>query len=188
MNTTNNLANKEPFTPWYKEPWVWAILGILVFTFVWGSYRIYFAFQVQDSVVVDDYYKNGKAINEDLTRDKNAKALGISAQLLIDDLTGEVRITLTGDAESWPEQLRLSLLSPVFAEKDRTLLVNKSYSANPAEPVYVGQVDQLVEGKTYVQLETLDKSIPEVGYQSGWRLNQTLIIKTGETIGLKPRQ
>ena len=105
-------VNHEPFTPWYREPWVWAILGLLLTTFVWGSYRIYYAFKIQDSVVVDDYYKSGKAINQDLTRDQNARDLNISAQLYIDDLIGEVRVTVLGDVDQWPSSLKLSLLSP----------------------------------------------------------------------------
>ncbi|WP_252179282.1 FixH family protein [Endozoicomonas sp. 4G] len=182
-----SLSKNEPFTRWYQEPWVWAILGVLAVTFAWGSYRIYFAFQIQDSVVVDDYYKTGKLINEDFTRDNNARDLGIRAKLLIDDLTGEVRITLKGNTNDWPKQLKLSLLSPVFADQDKVITVNRSISADESTQIYVGQVDEAVEGKTYVQLETLDEHVPEVGYQTGWRLNQPLMLKAGVASELLPR-
>lgn len=176
-----HLAKNEPFTPWHKEPWVWAIIGLLSVTFIWGSYRIYFAFKIQDSVVVDDYYKNGKAINQDLTREKNARALNISASLMIDDLVGEARVMVQGQPQTWPDTLKLSLLSPVFAERDNIITLHRSISLND-DVVYVGQTNQQVSGKTYVQLETLDTLIPEVGYETGWRLNQTHIMEPGKLV------
>ncbi|MGI9277473.1 MAG: FixH family protein [Endozoicomonas sp.] len=177
----NSATRNEPFTPWYREPWVWAILGLLAVTFVWGSYRIYYAFKVQDSVVVDDYYKKGKAINQDLTRENNARDLGIQARLMIDDLTGEVRVKAEGNVSEWPDTLKLSLLSPVFADRDNVLTLRRSVSGT-----YVGQIDQRVEGRTYVQLETRDELIPEVGFETGWRLNQTLAIEPGRELLLRP--
>ncbi|AMO57305.1 FixH family protein [Endozoicomonas montiporae] len=177
-------VNQEPFTPWYREPWVWAILGLLMTTFIWGSYRIYYAFKIQDSVVVDDYYKSGKAINQDLTRDQNARDLNIAARLYIDDLMGEVRVTLQGDAEEWPESLKLSLLSPTFADRDNIITLQRSISRDSGV-VYVGQTDHNPSGKTYIQLETMDELIPEVGYETGWRLNQAHTLEPGATLKLQ---
>ena len=179
--TMNPSARNEPFTPWYKEPWVWAILGILFVTFTWGTYRVYYAFKIQDSVVVDDYYKQGKAINQDLTREHNAREQNISATLLVDDLIGEVRVTVSGDPVEWPETLKLSLLSPVFSEQDNILTLNRSISGD-----YIGQVSQLLEGRAYVQLETLDELVPEVGFETGWRLNQVVELKPGIEFMLQP--
>ena len=174
-------VNHEPFTPWYKEPWVWAIIGLLLTTVIWGSYRIYYAFKIQDSVVVDDYYKSGKAINQDLTRDQNAKDLNISAQLTIDELMGEVQVRVQGDAEEWPSSLKLSLLSPAFADRDNIITLKQGITLT-SDVVYVGQTDRTVSGKTYIQLETIDELIPEVGYETGWRLNQTHTLEPGATV------
>lgn len=180
---TKTVSN-EPFTPWYREPWPWLIIGLLSVTFVWGSYRIYYAFKVQDSVVVDDYYKNGKSINQDLTRDQNAREQGISASLLIDELLGEVRVEVQGQLQHWPDTLQLRLLSPVFADRDATVSLRRSVSKD-SEVIYVGQLDRGVSGRTYVQLETLDTLIPEVGYETGWRLNQELDIEPGKVLALQ---
>ena len=174
-------VNHEPFTPWYREPWVWAIIGLLLTTFIWGSYRIYYAFKIQDSVVVDDYYKSGKAINQDLTRDQNAKDLNISAQLTIDELMGEVQVRVQGDAEEWPSSLKLSLLSPAFADRDKVITLKQGITLT-SDVVYVGQTDRAVSGKTYIQLETIDELIPEIGYETGWRLNQTHTLEPGVTV------
>ena len=177
----------EPFTPWHREPWAWYILGILLVTFAWGGVQLYTAFTHRDSVVIDDYYKNGKAINQDMTRIHNARSLGIEGTLTIDELIGEVRVQLTGKPEQWPQKLSLSFLSPVFNDKDKTLLLNRTFSTKDASqaPVYVGQLEALVSGRYYLQLETLDEFIPEVGYESGWKITQESRVTPGSPVVLK---
>ena len=175
---------QEPFTPWHKEPWAWYILSILLVTFCWGGFQVYTAFSNQDSVVVDDYYKVGKAINGDKTRIKAARALNISATLTIDELIGEVRVSIRGNTEDWPDQLQLSFLSPVFADQDKIITLQKSIPNNSVQ-IYVGQLAEQVVGRYYVQLETQDQFIPEVGFESGWKITQEAFITEGETLSLQ---
>ncbi len=166
-------------SPWYKEPWPWVIIGIMVVTVCWGTFMVVITFLNADSVVVDDYYKKGKVINSDLTRDENAKILGIGAGITIDDLIGEVRIKVSGPRDSLPEQLKFSLLSPVSEKKDKIVTLNRSISGE-----YVGQLPEQSIGVYYIQLETLDKLIPEVGYKTGWRLVRKVTISPGVSLTL----
>ena len=175
----NTPASKDVFTPWHKEPWAWFIVGIIVTSVCWGMFQLSVALRGADSVVVDDYYKNGKAINEDLTRDQNAQQLVISATLMIDDLTGEVRVSLAGNLDEFPQQLKLSLLSPVFSSKDKIITLNRSVSGD-----YVGQLQEQAAGRYYIQLETFDQLIPEVGYESGWRISSKTNLMPGAEIKL----
>lgn len=180
---------KEPFTPWYREPWAWYIVGILMVTFAWGGIQLYTAFTYKDSVVVADYYKNGKAINQDMTRIHSARTLGIEGTMTIDELIGEVRVNMKGNPEQWPQQLKLSFLSPVFQDRDKTITITRSFDANPVlskkNPTYVGQLDSLVSGRYYLQLETQNDMIPEVGYESGWKITQEAKVSPGVSIKLK---
>ena len=169
----------EIFTPWYKEPWAWFVVIILTVSVCWGIFQLTVAFRNADSVVIDDYYKNGRAINEDLTRDQNAQQLDIKAKLVIDDVTGEVKVLLSGKMDKYPPKLRLSLLSPVFALKDSVISLNRTLLG-----YYIGQLEEQVSGSYYIQLETLDKFIPEVGYESGWRLIQKTTLTQGEVVSL----
>lgn len=190
-------TKREPFTPWYREPWAWYIVGILLVTFAWGGFQVYTAFTHQDSVVIDDYYKNGKTINQDMTRIDNARSLAVAGTLAIDELIGEVRVTMRGNPEVWPGQLKLSFLSPVFKDKDKTIVLNRSFGisaksaadSSPAQPgqnpMYVGQLDALVTGRYYLQLETLDELIPEVGYETGWKITLEAVVSPGTPITLK---
>ncbi len=182
-------ADYEPFTPWYREPWAWYIVGILMVTFAWGSFQVFTAFTHQDSVVIDDYYKNGKAINQDMTRIQNARTLGIEGALIIDELIGEVRVNMQGSPEQWPQQLKLSFLSPVFKNKDKAITLTRSFGTTTANPennsIYVGQLEELISGRYYLQLETLDELIPEVGYESGWKITLEAKVSPGAPITLK---
>lgn len=194
-NNTIPLTDNEPFTPWYREPWAWYIVGILMVTFAWGSFQLYTAFTHQDSVVIDDYYKNGKAINQDMTRIQNARTLNVEGVLTIDELIGEVRVKMQGSPEHWPQQLKLSFLSPVFKDKDKTITLTRSFGITPnvaagvvkpeKSPIYVGQLEALVSGRYYLQLETLDELIPEVGYESGWKITLEAKVSPGAPITLK---
>ena len=170
---------QEPFTPWHAEPWVWFIITLLAVTFCWGGVRLYTVFTHKDTVVIDDYYQRGKSINQDMTRTRAAREHNIEASITIDDLIGEVRINVSGELEQWPEQLTLSFLSPVFADRDIILTMQRTITGD-----YVGQLRELVSGRYYLQLETIDQAIPEEGYKSGWRLTMEAEIKPGQSIQL----
>ena len=189
--TDTNAHSERKTTPWYKEPWAWFIVGIVATSITWGLFQLSVAFRKADSVVVDDYYKNGKAINIDLTRDENAKALDIAALLTLDALTGEIQVEVTGKAaanngenktDDLPDTLKLSLLSPAFADQDQRIILKRSISG-----LYVGQLEQEISGQRYIQLETLDTLIPEVGYESGWRISQRTDIQGSMNIQLTPQ-
>ena len=110
-----------PFSPWYKEPWAWYILLILIVALCWVSIQVYTAFSIEDSVVVDDYYKSGKAINQDLSREKQALLAELAANITFNDHTGEVHTTVSGHIDKWPKKLMLRLLSPAFASDDQVI-------------------------------------------------------------------
>lgn len=171
---------QEPFTPWHAEPWVWFIISLLTVTFCWGGVRLYTVFTHKDSVVIDDYYKRGKSINQDMTRTRAAREQNIEANIIIDDLIGEVRVSVTGKPDQWPQKLILRFLSPVFADRDITITLQRTVTGD-----YVEQLQDLVSGRYYLQLETDDKAIPEEGYKTGWRLTMETIITPGQPVQLK---
>ena len=175
--------NDQPFTPWYREPWAWYMVAILMATFTWGGVQVYTAFTYQDSVVVDDYYKYGRTINQDMTRIDNARAMAIVATVTADDLTGEVRVALQGQTSQWPAQLRLSFLSPVFQDQDHTINLNRIPGPQTGS-AYTGQLSQAIAGRYYLQLETPDQPVPETGYASGWKITQPVNIVPGATLTL----
>ena len=49
--------------PWYKEFWPWFLIAVPIITLIMGGVLLKLAISTEDSLVVDDYYKEGKAIN-----------------------------------------------------------------------------------------------------------------------------
>lgn len=75
----------QPQKPWYRHPMVWLVVAIPMWSVVAGIYFIYIAHSGSNDVVVDNYYKDGLAINQSFAQDNQAKALGISAYLSVND-------------------------------------------------------------------------------------------------------
>ena len=69
--------------PWYKQFWPWFLIAVPVITMVMGGVLLKLAISTQDSLVVDDYYKEGKAINASLAREREAKRRNITADVSI---------------------------------------------------------------------------------------------------------
>ncbi len=98
-------------TPWYQQRWPWLLMLGPAIVVAGSAFTAYLAFSTPDPVVVGDYYKQGKAINQDLTRDRVASAMGLSMTLTYDAnrsvLTGQVQ-RLHGGGMTEPMRLRLS--------------------------------------------------------------------------------
>src|SRR3954470_8206083 len=91
-------------TPWWKQRWPWLLMLGPAVVVVAGSYTGWLAWSRQDALVVGDYYKQGKAINQDLRRDRLASSLGLSAQIGYDatqgTLNGQLRRTVSDQGKT----------------------------------------------------------------------------------------
>ena len=71
----------EQSKPWYQYRLVWMMIAIPFSAVIMGVVMIWLAIDTDDGLVVDDYYKHGLEINRDISRDKNAAALSLSATI-----------------------------------------------------------------------------------------------------------
>jgi uncharacterized protein len=140
--------------PWYKQFWPWFIFGLPAIVVVAALATVYIANRHADDLVVDDYYKNGLAINRQLEKIQLARQQGITAVLSIDE--GEVTVTTTGPVDS--SQLRLLLSHPLEADRDFTVLVPRI-----AQGSYRTVLPQAIAPHWHWTLE-----LPQAG---GWRLD-----------------
>lgn len=115
------MATKLPTydtRPWYKQFWPWVLIGLPGSVVIAGFITLYIASIHSDDLVVDDYYKDGLAINRVLESDARAQALGIEAKLRFSgaDETWQVEVQITqAEADS---VLNLSLSHPLEADLD----------------------------------------------------------------------
>ena len=78
---SNSNLSAEPSRPWYKEPWPWIIMAFPFTSMVLGAMMFTLAMNTNNSLVVDDYYKQGKGINRRIARDRMAVELGVEASI-----------------------------------------------------------------------------------------------------------
>ncbi|EED36396.1 conserved hypothetical protein [Luminiphilus syltensis NOR5-1B] len=140
--------------PWYRQFWPWFLILLPATAVVASIYTMIIAAHGADDLVVDDYYKNGLAINRQLTRQQEAKTMGISATLQTEGRDVSIRI---------PErfsfaQLRLRLSHPMEADRDMTLALHRV-----APGIYQSKLPQAISGQW---IWTVD-----VGDGSRWRLD-----------------
>lgn len=117
------MIEQPPTTepPWYRQFWPWFIILIPALTVVAGITTLLLAMQAPSGLVVDDYYKQGLAINQDLARTDRARELGIRARVSHDAQTGILTVELGSSAGKRPASLKLTLAHPTLPHRDRTL-------------------------------------------------------------------
>jgi hypothetical protein len=112
-------------TPWWRQRWPWLLMAGPALVVVAGTYTGWLAFSQQDALVVGDYYKQGKAINQDLRRDRLASSLGLSVSLGYDATQGLLagQLRRNSDDHGGTERLFVHLSHATLPEKDIRLVV-----------------------------------------------------------------
>ncbi|MES2934104.1 MAG: FixH family protein [Pseudomonadota bacterium] len=147
----------DPQTPWYAQRWPWLLMAGPVAVIVAGSFTTWLAFSRPDALVVDDYYTQGKTINQDLRRDKAANTLNLASTLRYDPASAILSGTLRSFDAPLPGKIRLHLV----------------HSTQPAKDI-VAPVEVDAEGKFALALPMLEKARWQVlieNEQRQWRLN-----------------
>tara|TARA_R110002049_G_scaffold7928_15_gene44539 strand:+ start:1504 stop:2043 length:540 start_codon:yes stop_codon:yes gene_type:complete len=156
MNTT---TSNEASRPWFKQPWLWFVLSIPIASVILSSVMLTVAVVGKDSLVSDNYFKDGMAINQTIEQDHLAKALGLTPILNMNET--EVRLQLIATKEI-PTQafLTLKLLHPTVSDKD--IIIKLLPSGNG---LYLGDLPHPVEGRRYIDIYAFDNS---------WRLREEI--------------
>jgi hypothetical protein len=135
MNQTDISIDRPRAKPWYREPWPWFLMSGPAAVIVAGLITSAIAWRTSDPLVVDDYYKEGMAINQTLKRDERAHALGVAATVSINPGRDRLRLVLSGRGPQ-PDALRLLLLHPTLAGYDQSIALFR-VSENVYEAVLV---------------------------------------------------
>ncbi|MBL8446957.1 MAG: FixH family protein [Zoogloeaceae bacterium] len=139
--------------PWYRQGWPWFLIAFPGAAVVAGGVTLWLAITTSDGLVVDDYYKQGLAIERTIARSKRATELGLVAQLRV--RAGGVEVYLTGKS-AIPTKIRLSFAHPTRVGLDQVMELEGSGGR------FGGTLPVLVTGRWDVQIEDLAKE---------WRLN-----------------
>ena len=107
---------------WYREPWPWILMAGPVVVIVAGAATLILAIGSDDGLVVDDYYRQGLAINRTLVRDQRAKDLGVTAVLNFTPSRDRVSIAVEGNTDR-PAAYKLSLVHGTRKGQDQILIL-----------------------------------------------------------------
>jgi len=115
-------AYKNPATkPWYKHRWPWFIMLGPAAVMIATAITVWLAVQQPDAMVVDDYYKQGKAINQDLRRDRVASAMQLALDARFDAQLGNLSGRLSSFGRPMLAPFRIHLAHPTQPHKDLAL-------------------------------------------------------------------
>lgn len=116
MNNPHLRDAQHINTPWYKHFWVWWMIGAKVTVIAACIATGVLIYKNPASMVVDDYYEEGRTINLQLTREAKAIELGIAFEAVFRGDELALRFT-----EFEPEQrtaLHVVLYHPTLDAKD----------------------------------------------------------------------
>lgn len=156
--------------PWYKQFWPWFLIAIPTSSFIMAYFIVKFATNTQDSLVVDDYYKEGKAYNVNHQKVENARKLRIMTDLSVND--GQIALEFHSGIPEEGNALKLSFYHVTLAERDVSLLLTRD-----ANGIYRGFVEQDLSGKWRVTLSPLDDS---------WKVQQEIGLPRANKIRFVP--
>ena len=157
-------------TPWYKNFWPWFLMFFPVVTIIACIGLVVFAVGNGPDMVVDDYYKKGKAINLELTKFNKAKALYLHGELQVTADTIKFHFT-KGDA-SKVNALKASFYHRTIQKYD----FNTNLLAN-ANGEFTAVLDPIEQGAYTVFLEPMDGS---------WKLKENLQLPSDTIIKISP--
>lgn len=145
----------EDTQPWYRQFWPWFLIMLPASVVVAGLSTLYIANRHADDLVVDDYYKDGLAINRQLEKKQRAEQQGISAQLVFE--SGHVTVKLAEPVEA--STLGLFMSHPLESDSDFQIQLQRI-----APGYYQGRLQQAIAPRWHWTLEFDDPAV-------AWRLD-----------------
>lgn len=148
MSETASNYDDEASRPWYRQPWLWFLLLFPGASITYCAVAITLALNTHPSMVVDDYSKEGRGINQSIAREVLAAELGLEARIVQNNRNLEVTLDSTdSSAQAEPEYLLLQLFHPTMGGRDRVIQLS---AVSPG--VYRGQIAGNIDGRWYFDL------------------------------------
>ena len=137
--------------PWYRVPFVWLLIGLPLSAVIASVCTAIIAIEGADSLVSDNYYRRGLAINQDTLAIDTARTLGIGAQVNIHPTQIDVRLEAPQNILGTP--LTLSLHHPADSRLDQELTLQYQ-----GQQRYIAKLTPLHNGHWYVDITPRSQS------------------------------
>lgn len=164
----SKLQREDRANPWYREPWPWILMAGPAAVVVAGLVTYWIAATTFDGMVVDDYYKEGLAINKVLEREQAAARLGLGAEIAIAGGGHRIRVAIVGSGLPGEQQLRLRLTHPAHADLDLDIALERAGDG------YEAALPPLRPGRWRVSLEDAARTWRLMGV---WRVPEEAVLR-----------
>ena len=163
-------ANDKPEEPWYRQGWPWFLIAFPAIAVVAGIATLVIAIRTFDGMVVDDYYKEGRAIVQTIGRVEHARDMGLRAGIKV--RSESIHIVLSAaDVARLPARIRLTVAHPTRGGLDQEVLLTGSAG------VYEAPLAPLGTGRWLFVLEDEARS---------WRLDGSAVLPEQMEITIDP--
>lgn len=112
---------QETPPPWYRQRWPWLLMIGPAWVVVGAFIMIWLASRTPDALVVDDYYKRGKAINQDLSRDRIAAEMRLQIVARYNPASERLEGVLTKAGSPMASKLDVQLVHSTQPSRDLKL-------------------------------------------------------------------
>jgi hypothetical protein len=136
--------------PWYQQGWPWLLIALPASAVVGGILTIVIAVNSPNALVVDDYYKEGLAINQQ--KHRLAYAVGMQLTGLVRSDGKLVTVRLDALQPVSDTTLKLQITHATRAELDKTLILQRQGDS------YQAPLAGLPVGTWYLRLQNPDET------------------------------
>jgi hypothetical protein len=160
MSQTSAIADT---LPWYRQVWPWFLISLPASAVIGGIITIIIAVNSADPLVVDNYYKEGLAINQEIKR--RATAAGMELNGLLRSDGNQVTLALSSISPLNDPQLKLQIVHATRPELDRKISLERK-----AEGQYAADMPTLEAGIWYMQVENNEQT---------WEIRTRIVTQQG---------
>lgn len=169
------VEHPDALKPWYKQVWPWILIALPGSAVIACIITIIIAVRSPVSMVEDDYYKEGLAVNQNMEKQRAAEAANIRATLSAKPRVGTFEVDLNNIdyATLADNPILLTLIHPADAQQDRETTLARNAAGSLS-----GTVIPLSTGNWKIKIEPQDQA---------WRLMGVMPITDNvpETISLE---
>lgn len=155
---------------WYKQFWPWFLIVVPLSSMVLSFTMMNFAFNSEDSMVIDDYYKEGRSINLKIQKLQQAKILKIAT--IVQVFSDYVEVSFISGAPDNDGALTLDFFHSTQKHKDFSVTLLRD-----ANGVYRAPLTTDVMGKWKLSLHPFDEN---------WKIQKVVSLPQTSPFNLKP--
>lgn len=182
MSESTKSSHSDSAVPvWYRQFWPWFLLVLPGTVVIASLVTVGISFYHSDTLVKDDYYRQGLAINRELALEREATAQGIHAQLDIHQ-GGTLALSFTGQSQhnALPSSLYLYWQHPTAPARDFSTTLVRIDSRR-----YLAQLPATPTGRWYLTLASvpgdsergLVSAAGEADGPSHWQIKSEIVVK-----------